>query len=363
VTRLALAFRAVDLPDERKRHKGAVPRLGGVAIGLGVALGGGAVSLARWGDWGERVARADLVLFVVAGAIVFLVGLADDLVGVSVARKFLAELLAAGLIVMMGWTFASVTLPKVGTLELGAFGGALTLLWIVGVTNAINLLDGLDGLAGGVVAIIAASLVVYSALQQNFFSVILMASVAGACMGFLRYNWRGQIFLGDAGSLSLGFVLAVMTVHSSIKAHAAVAILVPVLALGVPVIDTLLVMLTRFVEQSEGRLSDRFLRMFHADRNHLHYLLESLAGRRHRVVRLIYVLVALSCGAALVVATSHSAPAGLTLVLVELIVIVLVRRIGFVARMREISTGQRAELRALIRPPTESGAPGGGAGK
>jgi UDP-GlcNAc:undecaprenyl-phosphate/decaprenyl-phosphate GlcNAc-1-phosphate transferase len=348
VSRLALAFRAVDYPDERKIHRGAVPRLGGVAIGFGVVLGAGAVSLARWGEWGERVARSDLVVFVLAGAIVFLVGLVDDLVSVSVGRKFAAELLAALLIALVGWQFTSVTLPDLGTIQLGALGGVITVVWIVGVTNAINLIDGLDGLAGGVVAIIALSLVVYSMLQQNFFSVILMAAVAGGCFGFLRYNWRGQIFLGDAGSLSLGFVLAVMTVHSSIKAHAAVAILVPLLALGVPVMDTLLVMLARFAEQSRGRFSQRFLRMFHADRNHLHYLLESWTGRRDRVVRMIYALVGLFCVAALLVATSHSAAAGLTLALVELIVIVLVRRMGLAARMREISETQRHELRELL---------------
>ena len=136
------------------------------------------------------------------------------------------------------------------------WGAVVSLLWIVGVTNAINLIDGLDGLAGGVVAIIADSLLAYALLQGNLRTVILMAATAGACIGFLRHNWApARIFMGDSGSLTLGFLLAAISVHSSLKAPAAVAILVPILALGVPVIDTLLVMGVRFLDRPKGRLA------------------------------------------------------------------------------------------------------------
>jgi len=349
VSRVALAFRAVDLPDGRRRHTGAVPRLGGVAIALGLACGAGGAALVKWGEWGGRVARADLVVFIIATGIVFLVGLADDLVGLSVGKKFAAEFLAALLIVMIGWKFVGITMPgSEQSLRLGVLGGAITLVWIVGVTNAINLADGLDGLAGGVVAIIACSMVVYSVMQQNLFTVLLMAGVAGACLGFLRHNWRGTIFLGDAGSLSLGFVLAVMTVHSSLKAHAAIAMTVPILALGVPVMDTLLVMAARFVEGREHPVADRFLAMFRADRNHLHYLLESWAGRRERVVRWIYAMVALFCAAALVIALTRNVLAATVVVAVELLAVALVRRLGMTARVRQLSESRRAELREML---------------
>ena len=179
-----------------------------------------------------------------------------------------------------------LSLPGLGDVELGIFGEVVSLLWIVGVTNAINLLDGLDGLAGGVVAIVATGLLVYAVdLQDNLLAMVLMAAIVGACVGFLRHNWApARIFMGDSGSLTLGFLLAAMSVHSSLKAPAAVAILVPILALGLPVMDTLLVMLVRFLDRPHGPFVDRFLRMFHADRNHLHHVLEPFMARRARIV-------------------------------------------------------------------------------
>jgi len=257
--------------------------------------------------------------------------------------------------VWLGWHFTAVGLPNGHSLELGAVGYLLTLLWIIGVTNAINLLDGLDGLAGGVVGIIAVTFVVYAALQGNPLTVVLMAGIAGACLGFLRHNARGQIFLGDAGSLLLGFILATMSVHSSLKASAAVAILVPLLALGVPIIDTVLVMGVRFLERPHDRGTERFLRMFRADRNHLHHLLLSLAGSRALVVRTVYLLVVLACLCAITVAVAKSLTAGIIMLAVELVAVAVIRRFGFAARLREMSEAQRQEVKVLV---VEEGTPG-----
>jgi UDP-GlcNAc:undecaprenyl-phosphate GlcNAc-1-phosphate transferase len=355
VSRLALAFRAVDYPGGRRGHESAVPRLGGLALGLGLFFGAGSVALLQWGTWGGRVARSELLAFVLASGIVFLLGLADDLVGVSIARKFTIETLAAVIVVWLGWHFTAIGLPGGGSLALGPLGYVLTVAWIVGVTNAINLLDGLDGLAGGVVAIIAVTYLVYAALQGNPMTVVLMAGIAGACLGFLRHNARGQIFLGDAGSLLLGFILATMSVHSSLKASAAVAILVPLLALGVPIIDALLVMGVRFLERPHNRGTERFLRMFRADRNHLHHLLLSLARSRAQVVRLIYVMVVLACVFAITVAVARSLTVGLIMLGVELIAVAVIRRFGFAARLREMSEAQRKEVRVLLVEETPPG--------
>src|SRR6266446_2747975 len=143
-------------------------------------------------------------------------------------------------------------MPLWGNISLGFFGGLVTTVWIVGVTNAINLLDGLDGLAGGVAAIIASSLLVLACIQSNILMVMVTAAVVGACLGFLRHNWSpARIYMGDSGSLTLGFLLAVMSLHASLKDAAAVAILAPFLALGLPIIDTVLVMAVRFVEKPE----------------------------------------------------------------------------------------------------------------
>ncbi|HVN31920.1 MAG TPA: MraY family glycosyltransferase [Thermoanaerobaculaceae bacterium] len=347
--KVALALRAVDYPGERKLHRAAVPRLGGLAIAAGLACGAGAVALMKWNVWGVRIAKSELAAVLVGCAIVFLVGLVDDVVGVSTPKKFLAEIVAAALIAGIGWKFTVLGLPGGASLKLGSAGAVLTIVWIVGVTNAINLLDGLDGLASGVVAIIAASLLVYSLLQENAFTVVLMAGVVGACLGFLRHNRApAQIFMGDSGALSLGFLLAVVSVHSSLKSSAAIAILVPILALGVPVMDTVLVMLVRFLEEPKGRSADRLLRMFSADRNHLHHLMARHGASRRTIVRVIYALVFVACVMAMVVGLTKDAGLGIGLVLVQVMAVLLVRTLGFSRQARALSEEAREEMRKKV---------------
>ena len=351
VVKVALALRAVDYPGGRKFHGAVVPRLGGLAIGAGLACGAGAVSLMKWNVWGVRVAKSDLAAVLIGCAIVFLVGVVDDIVGVSTPKKFLAEIVAATLIVGIGWDFSVLGLPGGTGVRLGSLGTVLTVVWIVGVTNAINLIDGLDGLASGVVAIVAASLLVYSVMQGNPFTVVLMAGVVGACLGFLRHNWApARIFMGDSGSLTLGFLLAVVSVHSSLKSSATVAILVPILALGVPVMDTLLVMLVRFLEQPKGHAADRVLRMFKADRNHLHQMMERHGASRGTVVRVIYLLVLVSCAMAMTVGLTKDSGLGIALVIVEVAAVLLVRSLGFSRLTNALSSEARREMREKASP-------------
>ncbi len=354
VVRLAVALRALDHPGERKRQPGAVPRLGGVAIVLGLALGGGVVTVSQWGRLGTGAGRGELVALALGTAIVFLVGVLDDLVGVSAAKKFLFELLAAWLLVRVGWSFEVLRLPGLGTIDLGIFREIVSLLWIVGVTNAINLIDGLDGLAGGVATIISVSFLAYSILQGNPGTVILMASLAGACIGFLRHNWEpARIFMGDSGSLTLGFLLAATAVHSSLKAPATVAILVPFLALGVPVMDTLLVMAVRFLDRPKGPFTTRFLRMFRADRNHLHHVLEHFGGKRSRIVAVIYAVVLSFCALALLVAVTGQTVLGIALIVLEFSVVLAMRRLGMAMEAGRLSRLQREEIKSALGLPAK----------
>jgi len=344
--KVAFAVRAVDYPGGRKFHGSAVPRLGGVAIIAGAAFGAGAVALVRWAAWGGRVSKAEVLGLFIATAMVFTVGLVDDVVGVSVAKKLLVEFAAAVLIVYAGWWFSVLGLPGGGEVGLGVMGGVVTVLWIVGVANAINLFDGLDGLAGGVVAIVAGSMLVYSLIQGNMLTVILMAAVVGACLGFLPHNrMPAKIFMGDAGALTLGFLLGAMSVHASLKSSAAVAILIPIVALGVPVMDTLVVMGVRFLERPKGRAVERLLRMFRADRNHVHHLLQRHGASRPTVVRVLYMFVLVSCAMAATVALTKSSGLGITLVIVEIAAILLIRTLGFPRFTRALSSSQREELR------------------
>lgn len=345
-TKIAFAVRAVDYPGGRKFHGGAVPRLGGVAIGIGLAFGAGAVALMRWSAWGGRVSKVELVALLVATAMVFTVGLVDDIVGVSVAKKFLVEFAAAVLIVYAGWWFSVLGVPGGGEVALGVMGGVVTVLWIVGVANAINLFDGLDGLAGGVVAIVAGSMLAYSLIQGSVFTSVLMGAILGACLGFLPHNrMPAKIFMGDAGALTLGFLLGAMSVHGSLKSSAAVAILIPILALGIPVMDTLVVMTVRFLERPKGHAVERLLRIFRADRNHVHHLMQQHGAGRPTVVRMLYLFVLISCAMALTVALTKSSGLGIALVIVEAAAILLVRTLGFPRFTRALADDQREELR------------------
>lgn len=350
VARLAEALRAVDRADgRRKHHAGEIPRLGGVAIALGLACGCALALAIEGGAWAEALPKRELFALAFGTGLVFLVGAVDDLYGVSPAKKFLVQFLAAWLLVRVGWSIDALRIPGLGLVDLGFWGGLVSLVWIVGVTNAINLVDGLDGLAGGLVAIIAASLLAFSALQGNPGSVLLMAAIFGACLGFLRHNWApARIYLGDSGSLTLGFLLAAISIHSSLKAQAAVAILVPVLALGLPVIDTLLVMVLRFVDGEGSSIAGRFARMFHADRRHLHHLLGALLSRHRRIVIVLYATVLGCCAAALFVALTQDFEIALALLLVEFVVIFAMRRFGLAREARELVAGQKVDLQPRL---------------
>jgi UDP-GlcNAc:undecaprenyl-phosphate GlcNAc-1-phosphate transferase len=350
VLRLAVAARVVD-----GEAGGAVPRLGGVALFLGVAVAGAVAIIARWPLWSRVLVREQLLALAVGAAIVFLIGVADDLLGAPPWQKLIVQFLAAWLVVSVGWTFESVRLPFAGEVVLGVWGPIVSIVWVVGVTNAFNLIDGLDGLAGGVAAIIAFSLLAWALVLGNQGTAILFAAVTGACLGFLWHNWEpARIYLGDSGSLTLGFLFGAVSLHSSLKAPAAVAILVPILALGLPVIDTLLVMLFRFARGRGSGVVHRSARVFRADRSHLHHLLGHVVIRRGRIVVLLYGIVALFCAGALAVAFTGELGYGLALLGFEVGVVVVMRRLGLAADAARLAMEQREEARrtlALWQPP------------
>ncbi|HEX4953161.1 MAG TPA: MraY family glycosyltransferase [Thermoanaerobaculia bacterium] len=327
VERLARFLQALDQPDDRKQQTRAIPRLGGVALFVGLSVAAVGVVVMGW-DRGPMAGRSELVALAIGTLMVGLLGVVDDLVGATVAKKFLVEICAAFLVVQSGWSFQVVSLPGLGYVHLGLWGDLVAVLWIVGVTNAINLLDGLDGLAGGVVAIMASGLAIYSALIGNALTAIGMGAMAGACLGFLRHNWApAKIFMGDSGSLTLGFLLGSLSVFSSLKAPTAVAMLVPVLALGLPVMDTLVVMAVRFLGISRTSLVKRVAGMFQADRKHLHHKLEEFSSNRRRIVVLLYLASLLFCAMALLVAATHNALLGVALVVTELVAVLLLRNL------------------------------------
>ena len=326
---LARTVGALDHPGGRRQHTSSVPRLGGIAMAVGLAFALSSMGLVGRMQRQLTVDKLELAALAMGTIFVFCLGVADDLFKVSVTKKLVVEVVAAWLLVAAGWSFERISLPWGGQIELGPFGVVLTIVWVVGVTNAINFIDGLDGLAAGVVGLISASFMVYSAMLGDYLNLIVSGAMLGACLGFLRHNWRpAKIFMGDSGSLMLGFLLGGLSLHSATKAPAAVAILVPVLALGVPVQDTLLVMALRFFGRPEGKTPRRLLHIFRADRSHLHHVMQNLNLNRHRVVIIVYGLVVMFCAFSLMVAVARRTDLGLVLVVVEFAVILGIRRLG-----------------------------------
>jgi UDP-GlcNAc:undecaprenyl-phosphate GlcNAc-1-phosphate transferase len=307
---------AIDMPNERKIHLSPIPRLGGLAIVLSVCLTLGLLAYTTGFDVTMgQILTLNGSLICIALLIVFAVGIADDIHPIGPGPKFAAELVAAGLCCAAGLRITVVTNPFGPQLfQLGYLSIPITIVWIVGISNAFNLIDGLDGLAGGVGAI--ASLTMFSVLMlSGATSTALIAWVmAGALIGFLRFNFNpAKIFLGDSGSLMVGMGLALLSVSSSAKGTTIFALLVPVIALGLPIMDTLLTMARRLLRSflPEGP-SVNVLRKLHGmflpDRSHIHHRLVSLGMSHRRAVLLLYsVSCAFGLGAFVITAFNSAA--------------------------------------------------------
>ena len=273
--RWAGRMQVLDEPNSRKVHAAAVPRVGGIAIVLGAML-----PLCLWVDLDRSV-----VAYLAAAALVFVFGIYDDRRELSAAAKFLGQLLAVFVVVYGGGLkIASYTLTD--RIPLPEFVGVpLTVFFLLGATNAINLSDGLDGLAGGtsLLGLAAIGLLATSLGNADVATIAIVAS--GSILGFLRFNtYPARVFMGDAGSQFLGFTLAVLTLMLTQKADVVLSSALPVLLLGLPIVDTVMVILQRL---REGRSP------FSADKKHIHHKLLALGFDHHEAVAIIYGVQAL----------------------------------------------------------------------
>ena len=281
---LALKAGAVDHPTARKVHVRPVPRLGGLAIYVSFLLAIAAQFVWQSVFPGEPLLNPSRSLIGIAlgGTFILLLGLVDDFADLSPVVKFFGQIAAAAILVRFGVTIEFVGLPfSKGVFFLGSWGILLTLTWVVGLTNVVNFIDGLDGLAAGVcgIALIALS---YAAYQTGRLEVALICvALAGSSLGFLRHNFHpARIFMGDSGSMFLGFILGAITVQGMMKSIALVALLVPFVILGVPIFDALLAVFRRF---KEGRP------VMQADRNHIHHRLLDRGFTHRQTVVIIYL--------------------------------------------------------------------------
>lgn len=305
VIRLANVVGAIDKPNQRKIHLHPTPRLGGVSICIGFLF-----TIAAFLQTGivtniaPTLLSQQWILFFAALIIVFLIGVVDDIHPLNPGKKFIVQAVAATLVYAGGFKISTMTsLLTAGTFDIGFLDYPLTLLWIVGITNAFNLIDGLDGLATGIGIIAAGSMFVISASHEHFTTALFILALAGCLSGFLVYNFHpAKIFLGDSGSLLIGFSLAVLSIHTETKGSTAFALIVPFLALGLPIMDTTLAMLRRLLssflpdrQNIHNGLLAKLHSMFLPDKKHIHHQLISL-GLTHRNVVLVLYTVSLLFG-------------------------------------------------------------------
>lgn len=315
---LSRRFGVWDLPDPRKVHSQPIPRWGGGALTAGVFLALGGVFLLdprfrtllafRHKIWegGEVVGvlglKAQLVGILFGATVCVVLGMWDDKKSLPPTVKLLAQIIAAYVAMMYGVRMAGLALPGLGFVAFPLFlSQILTLLWLLGFMNAINLTDGLDGLAAGLVAI-AAGTFLFVALLQSDTSVVLYAkqlklasvlssAVAGAALGFLVHNfYPAKVFMGDGGSLFLGFMLGAISIIGTLKTSAVLAFLIPVLVVALPVTDVAMALIRR-ARRGQGLMT--------ADRGHFHHRLLAGGWTQREIVLLVYVITLLLAIAAL----------------------------------------------------------------
>ena len=295
----------VDVPDERKIHRQPIVRIGGVSIFAGylVALlvvwwAGGFVDAA--GNPLKATADAQIWATTVGGLVFFLIGLADDLFSLSPGVRLVMQMVVAGLVWAAGVRIDFITIPGLGLVSLGVFSLPLTLIWLVGMTNAINMVDGVDGLAAGVSGIAAVVLLIVSQFMGQPAAALVAAALAGACLGFLRYNFNpAQIFMGDGGAYFMGFTLAAIGTIGMVKRVTTAAVILPYIILAVPLLDMTLVVMDRL---RRGKSP------FQPDKRHLHHRLLQAGLSQRRTVAVMYTLTLWAGSVALVLAGLPGAP-------------------------------------------------------
>ena len=302
---LAHKLGAIDIPqDNRRMHKQPIPRLGGLAIYLGFV-----VTALVFLDLSPL-----LITVLLGGTGIVVLGMLDDIFRLRASLKFLFQIGFAFIAVWQGVTVEQITLFG-RTIDFGGFSILITVLWIVGLTNAINLIDGLDGLSCGVSTISAFSLLLVAILMgQNPDSILMTGILAGACLGFLPFNTNpAKIFMGDTGALFLGYTLSVISVGGVLKLHTVVSVIIPLLIFALPLFDTTFAILRRIIHGKSP---------FEPDRGHLHHRLIDMGLNQKQTVAVLYATCAL-LGLSAVLFTSEKLWRAAIVILVGIIIFIL----------------------------------------
>ncbi|MBS4174180.1 MraY family glycosyltransferase [Bacillus sp. FJAT-49736] len=287
VKKLALKLNVTDLPNKRKVHQHVMPLMGGLAIYISFMVGFLILT--------PTDIHYSVSWILLGGLIIIITGILDDKFELSPKLKLLGQLLAAIAVIMGGIEIDFINLPFGGKLEFGIFAIPFTIIWIVGVTNAINFLDGLDGLAAGVCSIALITISGMAVLMGNFFAATLGAILLASTLGFLIYNFHpAKIFMGDTGSLFLGYMISVLSLLG-FKNIAFISLVIPVIILGVPLSDTFFAMVRRFSNKQP---------ISTADKSHLHHCLLRMGFSHRQTVLIIYAIATMFGLAAIIFSMS-----------------------------------------------------------
>lgn len=325
VKKIAFKLKIVDFPNQRKIHIHPTPRIGGVAIFLGAALG--LIYL--------RPEHIHLNAIIIGSLVIIITGVLDDKFNIRPILKLTGQLVAASFLISSGLVIEKITLPFIGMIDLGMFSVLITILWVVGITNAINLIDGLDGLATGVSTIGLISILIMAITDLQIFAVYLCVVLIGANLGFLYHNfYPAKIYMGDTGSNFLGYMIAVISMLGLFKNVALFSFIIPIIVIALPILDTLFSIIRRMMNKQK---------IMEADNKHIHYQLLR-AGFTHRQSVLVMYGFSLIFGVLAIVFAK--APLQLSF-LVAFIVFILVHVLAEVAGI--VRGGERPLVNRLLR--------------
>ena len=330
---------AIDVPkDARRMHKVPIPRLGGLAIFIGFM-----VSILLF----VKI-TPEMKSTLLGAAIIVVLGVVDDIMALPAMLKFVVQIIAAAIPATHGVVIQAFSNPNIFSKNLywvlGWLSIPVTILWIVAITNAVNLIDGLDGLANGVSAISATTMLVIALLASEGQVAIVLAALVGACVGFMPYNMNpAKMFMGDTGATFLGYILATMSIQGLFKYYAVISFVVPFLILGLPIFDTAFAFIRRIAHGQSP---------MHADRSHIHHRLIDMGLNQKQAVATLYVISAI-LGLSAVVLTTGGEQKAMLLFAALCIVAVVAARVVFPKELREEVHEELEELKEYVQHEEE----------
>jgi len=338
VRRACERFRLLDVPlDERRVHTRAIPRLGGVGIYLSVMLAFSTLPLVdNLFTQSLHAYKTDFLMILIPATLVLCLGIYDDLRGASAPLKFAVLGLIAALFFVMGGRIEAFSIPLIGPVHLPpTLSFLVTVLWLVGIANAFNLIDGMDGLAAGAALFASLVILVVSLAGESPLMIVFALVLCGALSGFLRYNFNpASIFLGDSGALFVGFTLASLSVVGTHKASTAVAVITPILAFGLPVVDTSVTLARRLIS---GRP------VFQGDSEHIHHMLLARGWSQRQAALALYAVCAAFGLLAMIFTRTSSPVMGFVLFVIVVAVIFAVGHLRY-HEIDEIKAGVKRNV-------------------